>query len=45
MSDKSAGTAIKSEAGGISLVLPSGIRIEGITTDNIDMVAGLASRL
>ncbi len=43
--DRLTGTTIDAEASGICLVLPGGMRIEGITSGNIDLAAGLASRL
>lgn len=37
--------AIRREADSIDLALPGGMRIEGITSANIDLVAALVSRL
>lgn len=44
-SQEPAPTAVHADADSIDLVLPSGLRIEGITSTNLDLVAALASRL
>lgn len=44
-SKEPAPAVIHADANSIDLVLPSGMRIEGITSANLDLVAALASRL
>lgn len=38
-------TIVQADTDSIDLILPSGMRIEGITSTNLDLVAALASRL